>query len=89
MAGVEGIEPTSAVLETAVLPLYNTPMVAWLSFLRLPQALLTVHPLYKQTSHSSTKVSNSWNVDTTNIFYHRLLIIALVCIETLNYNKEV
>ena len=56
MAGVAGIEPTSAVLETAVLPLYDTPMVAWLSFLRLPQALLTVHPLYKQTSHFHLKL---------------------------------
>ena len=55
MAGVAGIEPASAVLETAVLPLYDTPMVAWLSFLRLPQALLTVHPLYKQTSHFHLK----------------------------------
>ena len=56
MAGVEGIEPTSAVLETVILPLNYTPMVAWLSFLRLPQALLTVHPLYKQTSHFHLKL---------------------------------
>ena len=61
MAGVAGIEPASAVLETAVLPLYDTPMVAWLSFLRLPQALLTVHPLNILFLNQS---SYSWNVDT-------------------------
>ena len=69
MAGVEGIEPTSAVLETVILPLNYTPMVAWRSFLRLPQALLTVHPLYKQTPH----------------FYLKLLTIRIMIVDITKY----